>query len=235
MDGQPANAEFGLRAGEHILRGGKLEQPVFITGLRLAFDGTAFVALEKGSKPLTRFLTGQSTFKKPLSNTLVFETLLQTRNMVLEQLLKTVQAAGDELVPLEDAPADDQLAALDLGDDGDSGPQTSPVKKKSRIASKAVLLPQLPETIVVNYPGSDWEVEVLTENANRAVHMKFTVENMDTLFALVAEDLSSGAVKRKRPLQGQTRPSRAHGSQQIITRCSTQFRNNKQQQQQTTY
>jgi hypothetical protein len=230
MDGQPANTEFGLRAGEHILRGGKLQHPVLITGLRLALDGTAFVALAKESGPLTRFLTGKSTAKKPLSKTLVFETLLQTRNMVLDQLLKAVQAGGVGVVPLEDAPADDQLAALDLGDDDDSGPQASHVKKKGRTPSKAVLLPQLPETIVVNYPGSDWEVEVLTEKANRAVHMKFTVENMDSLFALVAEDLSSGAVKRKRPSQGQTRPSRAHGSQHIITRCGAQLRNNKQQQ-----
>ncbi len=88
MDRQPANTEFGLRCGEQIIRGGKLEHPLLITGLRLAVDGTAFVALAKESGPLTRFLTGQSTAKKPLSKTLVFETLLQTRNVAVEQLLK---------------------------------------------------------------------------------------------------------------------------------------------------
>jgi hypothetical protein len=216
MDRQPANTEFGLRAGEQILRGGMLQHPVLITGLRLALDGTAFVALAKESGPLTRFLTGQSTATKPLSKTLVIETLLQTRNMAVEQLLKAVRAGGVGVVPLADASADDQLAVLDLGDDDDSGPQASPVKKKGRTPSKAVLLPQLPETIVVDYPGSDWQVEVLTENANRAVHVKFTVENMDALFALVAEDLNSGGVKRKRPSQGHSRPSRAHCSQHII-------------------
>ena len=225
MDRQPANTEFGLRDGEQILRGGKLEHPLLITGLRLAVDGTAFVALAKETGPLTRFLTGKSTAKKPLSKTLVFETLLQTRNVAVEQLLKAVRAGGIGVVPLADAPADDQLAALELGDDDESGPQASPVKKKGRTLSKAVLLPQLPETIVVDYPGSDWQVEVLCEKANRSVHVKFTVENMDALFALVAEDLSSGDVKRKRLSQGPTRPSRAHFSQHIITRCSTQFRN----------
>jgi hypothetical protein len=209
MDGQLANTEFGLRADEQILRGGKLQHPVLITGLRLSLDGTAFVALAKESGPLTRFLTGQSTAKKPLSKTLVFETLLQTRNTALEQLFKAVQAGAVGVVPLGDVPAN-ELAALDLGDEEDSGPQGSPVKKKGRFLSKAVLLPQLPETVVVEYPGSDWQVEVLTEKFNRAVHLKFTVDNMNTLFALVAEDLRSGDVKRKRPSQGQTRPCRAH-------------------------
>jgi hypothetical protein len=223
MDHQSANTEFGLRAGEQILRGGKLQHPVLITGLRLSLDGTAFVALTKDSVPLTRFLTGKSTAQKHLSKTLVIETLLQTRNMAVEQLLKAVQAGGVGVVPLANGSADDQLAVLDLGDDEDSGPQASPLKTKSRTPSKAVLLPQLPETIVVDYPGSDWQVEVLTEKANRAVHVKFTVENMDALFALVAEDLSSGGVKRKRPSQGRAHPAvQAHCSQHIITQCSSQ-------------
>ena len=51
---------------------------------------------------------------------------------------------------------------------------------------------------MVNYPGSDWQVEVLTELGYRTVYMKFTVENMDTLLSLVERDLSSGAIKRKR-------------------------------------
>ncbi len=225
MDGHPANTEFGLRADEQILRGGELQQPVLITGLRLSLDGTPCVALEKGSGPLTRFLTGKSAAKKPLSKTMVFETLLRIRNVAVEQLLKTVRAGGVGVVPLADAPADDQLAALDLGDDDDSGPKASPVKKKGRTPSKAVLLPQLPETSVVDYPGSDWQVEVVCEKANRAVHVKFTVENMDALSALVAEDLSNGDVKRKRPSQGQTRPPRGHCFQHIITRCITQFCN----------
>jgi hypothetical protein len=223
MDGHPANTEFGLRADEQILRGGKLQHPVLITGLLLSCDGAAFVALAKESGPLTRFLTGKSTAQKPLSKTLVFENLLQTRNMVLEKHFKALQGVG--VVPLADAPANDLLAGLDLGDDDDSEPQGNPVKKKSRTQSKAVLLPQLPETIMVEYPGSDWQVEVLTEKSSRVVHMKFTVYNMDALFALVAEDLSSGTVKRNRLSHGQTRPSRAHSSQLIITRCSTQCRN----------
>mgnify|MGYP002810030557 CR=1 FL=1 len=111
---------------------------------------------------------------------------------------------------MADAPANDLLAGLDLGDDDDSEPQGNPVQKKSRTQSKAVLLPQLPETIMVEYPGSGWQVEVLTEKSSRIVHVKFTVYNMDALFALVAEDLSNGDVKRKRPSQGQTRPFRAH-------------------------
>jgi hypothetical protein len=225
MDRQPANTEFGLRDGEEILRGGKLQHPVLITGLRLSLGGTAFVALAKESGPLTRFLTGKSTAKKPLSKTLVFETLLQTRNVAVEHLLKAVRAGGVGVVPLADAPADDQLAGLDLGDDDDGEPQASPVKKKGRTLSKAVLLPQLPETIVVDYPGSDWQVEVLCEKPNRVVHVKFTAENMDALFALVAEDLSNGDVKRKRHSQGQTRPPRGYCSQHIITRCITQFCN----------
>jgi len=213
-----ANTEFGLRANEQLLRGGKLKHPVLMSGLRLSRDGTAFVALTKESGPLTRFLTGKALTGKPLSNTLVFETLMKTRNMVVEQRLRAVRtgAGGVGAVPLEDAPADDQLAALGLGDDDDSGPQASPVKKKGRTPSNAVLLLQLPDTLVVDYPGSDWEVEVLTELVGyRTVHMKFSMENMDALFALVAEDLSSGNVKRKRLSQGQTRPSRAHCSQYI--------------------
>ena len=173
-------------------------QPELITGLRRSADGNAFVALTKESASLSRFLTGKGLHGRPLSKTLVFETLMKTRNLVVEQRLNAVRAAGVEAVPLADAPADDQLAALDLGDDGDSGGQASPGTEKGRAPSKVVLLAQLPDTLVVNYPGSDWQVEVLTELGYRTVYMKFTVENMDTLLSLVERDLSSGAIKRKR-------------------------------------
>ena len=202
MAGQ--SAEFGLRSTEDILRGGKMLQPALITGLRRSADGNAFVALTKESASLSRFLTGKGLHGRPLSNTLVLETLRKTRNLMVEQLLNAVRAAaGVEAVPLADAPlvdalADDQLAALDLGDDGVSGGQGSPGTKKGRAPRKVILLAQLPDSVVVNYPGSDWQVEVLTELGYRTVYMRFTVENMDTLFSLVQRDLSSGAIKRKR-------------------------------------
>ncbi len=139
----------------------------------------------KEGGPLTRFLTGQSR-KTPLSKTLVFETLAKIRNEVIQQRLQAVRAGGVEAVPLEDAAGDDQLVGLDLGDDGDSGPQGSLGKKICRGPNKSVLRAQSPDTIVVDYPGSDWQVEVLSELGNRTVHMEFTVANMNALFALVA-------------------------------------------------
>ena len=179
-------------------------QPALITGLRRSADGNAFVALTKESASLSRFLTGKGLHGRPLSNTLVIETLRKTRNFMVEQLLNVVRAeAGVEAVPLPgarlvDALADDPQAALDLGDIGVCRVHGSSSSKKGRALRKVVLLPQLPDSVVVNYPGSDWQVEVLTELGYRTVYMRFTVENMDTLFSLVQRDLSSGAIKRKR-------------------------------------
>ena len=198
MAGPATNTEFGLRATENLLRGGKLLQPELITGLRMSADGSAFVALTKDSASLSRFLTGRGLHGRPLSKTLVFETLMKSRNLVVEQQLLAVRAGEVGAVPLADAPPDDQLASLDLGDDGDIERLARPSPTKGRSPGKVVLLAQLPDTLVVEYPGSDWQVEVLTELGYRTVHMKFTVENMDRLLAMVEEDVLSGSIKRRR-------------------------------------
>ncbi len=86
----------------------------------------------------------------------------------------------------------DDVDALGL----DDAPTTSPLKAKR--PRKIAILSQMPESVSVSYPGSDWVVEVLPEANNKAVHMALTDENMKALYQLVQLDLAGGEVKRPR-------------------------------------
>lgn len=74
----PAEVRFGLEETEVVLRGGFLQEPVVIGGCRLV-DGRVFLPLLKGDIRLSNFLTDEQGHQRPLSRTMVFETIQKLR------------------------------------------------------------------------------------------------------------------------------------------------------------
>lgn len=183
---------LGLDASEECLRGGKLGGPVILTNLRTTNSGAKFLKLAKDNKHLCFFLTGKGCSDRPLSNSLVFETLASARNEVVNRLFAQITAEGVSHADSQDS-EQDKVAALGFDDE----PAVSPTKSKRH--RKIATLLQMPETVAVEFPGSDWTVDVLPESSNKAVHMALTAENMTVLFQLVQHDLASGVVKREKP------------------------------------
>ena len=74
----PAAAHLGLLETEVVLRGGFLQQPVIIGGCKVS-DGRVFLPLLKGDMRLSNFLTDEPSGTRPLSRSLVFETIQKLR------------------------------------------------------------------------------------------------------------------------------------------------------------
>jgi hypothetical protein len=198
--GEQCGVTFGLRGGEQVIRGGLLKKPELLTNLIVDSQGRVFVPLTKtgpNTGTLTRFLTGK--FKgHPLAKTLVFEKLQAARNTKVQQILLGEVADGPAPV------ANGEGAALEadgkaLEAEGGSSP--------GKFRNQRVLLAAAKPTVTITYPGSDWEVEVQTAGAIKAVSMLLSEHNMQRLFDLVAADLRGGEVVRQRHGVGTTRPA----------------------------
>ena len=74
----PAEVGLGLLSTEVVLRGGFLLEPVIIGGCKVS-DGRVFMPLLKGDSRLSNILTDEQGHKRPLSRTLVFETIQKLR------------------------------------------------------------------------------------------------------------------------------------------------------------
>ena len=74
----PSAAQLGLLETEVVLRGGFLQEPVIIGGCKV-LDGRVFMPLLKGDIRLSNFLTDEPSGQRPLSRSLVFETIQKLR------------------------------------------------------------------------------------------------------------------------------------------------------------
>jgi hypothetical protein len=183
---------LGLGSTEECLRGGNLDGPVLLTNLKTLASGAKFVRLAKDDKQLSVFLTGKGRWTRALSNTLVFENLARARNDIVNKLFAQLATEGAAQSDSQEPGEPDDVAGLGL----DEAPTTAPVKAKR--PRKIAIFSQMPEAVSVEYPGSDWIVDVLPEANNKAVHMALTDENMKALYQLVQLDLAGGEVKRPR-------------------------------------
>ena len=76
---QDQPVEFGLKPGELLLRGGRLDHPLVLSDVRWA-DGKPFFDLHKDSMELCMPLTRQKRYTRPLSGWPLFEELKWIRN-----------------------------------------------------------------------------------------------------------------------------------------------------------
>ena len=187
---------LGCLPTELVIRGGRLQEPLVLTGLREA-NGKQFVTLSKASSVLNRFLRKSSVCKRPLAGTLVFEKLTKLRNDAYQQLL--IQAASG---PVEAPQEQDDLAAL-LDLDASPGvivassPCDAPASKRIRIPRRLAV--QVPRTLTVTMQasaGQQWEVILLAECARKNPAMEASAANFTKLLEWVEADLHDDQVRR---------------------------------------
>lgn len=132
----PDPVHVGLADSEVVLRGGYLAEPVIIGGCIVA-DGRKFMPLLKGDVRLSNFLTPLRANERPLSRTLVIETIQKLRNDFI--LAAGMPAAGEEEDYAEEMEAD--------------GAPAEQRARRRRAASERAL-PQYAE-IIVQKPGHE--------------------------------------------------------------------------------
>jgi hypothetical protein len=186
---------LGCLATELVLRGGRLQEPLLLTGLRVV-NGKQFITLSKSNYVLNRFLSKSSSCKRPLAGTLVFEKLTKLRNDGYQQLL--IQAAS---VPEDNQQEQaDPTAILDLDSSPGiivaSSPGDEPASKRrfpKRLAAQVHLT--LPATMQ-QLGRESWELTMLSESARHNPAMEASAANFAALLAWVEADLSDEGVRR---------------------------------------
>jgi hypothetical protein len=187
---------LGCLPTEVVLRGGRLQEPLVLTGLRVV-NGKQFVTLCKASSVLNRFLCKSSVCKRPLAGTLVFEQLTKLRNEAYQRLL--AQAASEPCEPQEEQA--DLAALLDL--DASPGvlvaslPVDASAAKRIRLPKR--LAAQLPKTLTVTMEasaGMRWEVTLLAECARKSPAMEASAANFSSLLEWVEADLHDDHIRR---------------------------------------
>ena len=194
----------GLHKTELVLRGGFLDTPAVLTGLRVV-EGRQYVTLHKHNKTLVRFLTGKATFRRPLARTAIIEGLMAARALKQKTLIADSEASVESA-----APGDDDDDDLDLAD----GPKSSAVTPAKRTSWRKAFVnkTQLPlaDVVEVLRPGSDpFRPRMLlsTVRGNEAVAIEATADNLEVVLCAVRDDESSvapsgttgGGEPRKRP------------------------------------
>ncbi len=77
---------LGCLPDEIVLRGGLLPKPVIVSNIRVV-AGAPYLYLIKSNSVLCQFLAGQTSCKRPLVKTSVFETLQLARNTRFKALI----------------------------------------------------------------------------------------------------------------------------------------------------
>jgi hypothetical protein len=187
--------ELGCLDTELVLRGGRLPEPLLLTGLRVV-NGKQFVTLSKSNSVLNRFLSNSSTCKRPLAGTLVFEKLTKLRNDGYRQLL-TQAASG----PGDGHEGQADLAAL-LDLDASPGvivassPGDEPADQR-RFRKRFV--DQVPRTLTATMQQLGrvaWELTMLSEGGRKNPAMEASAANFVALLEWVNADLNDEAVRR---------------------------------------
>jgi hypothetical protein len=218
----------GCQTSEIVVRGGYLKEPRVFTRLQCV-NGKAFLMLWKSSRELVAFLSNEPAFKRPLSKTLVFETLASLRHEACRKLLAE-RAAPVQVEAAPGASTDD--FALSLGLDSGSaaimdeaGPALADVaeesgtkrRKRLRREREKLIRRQMPATVEVEYPRDGrepWRVLMLAAGGNVAPAIEATAANLQTLFELVDVQILGGDVRRSRFGAGCEEPKKGpHGPQ----------------------
>ena len=185
-------SEVSDHSDELVLRGGFLPRPEVLTGLR-AIDGARFVHIWKVCPTLNKFLTRESSSRRPLSRSSILDELTKAKNEMVDALMGSLRKKLAE----EDNNAEDKAAALDL--DADWVDSEKPAQKKQNKRAK-LTAHQLPLTSVLEFQlpsGLTWKPRVLVE-ARCAVAVEATQENFQILFDAVTGEIQEGNFKRRR-------------------------------------
>jgi hypothetical protein len=153
-----------------ILDGGLLPGPIVP---KLSFeDGRHWIELAQEHTGLTRFLTGMCFSKRPLMKVTVIKQLMAMRNKGCRQ------AASPDA-------GDDGVAELGLDDSA-----SSPVKRRKQGEVMEPPDEAFVECEYERHDGSKWVALVLRGSSNKKVHLEFTTENMQILFAETRQELA---------------------------------------------
>ncbi len=179
---------IGLLATELAVRVGSGQEPIILTKLT-EVEGKVFVNLWKADPPLAKFLTGGRACKNLLAKINVFEKLAEARNAEVVKLMQDVEQPA----ALQDVDLADQLGVNEAIVPAASKP------KKRRVMLKTLRM-QLPYAIPVGITLADgeiWNPMVLVAEANRAVALEATADNLATLRMWVIRELEDGRDKEE--------------------------------------
>ena len=189
----------GLHSTELVLRGGSLNGPSVLSGLRVV-DDKQFLHLQQSNPVLCKFLTGKAACFRPMAKTSVVEELRKLRDRAYKEALDGLLAASvpAPLVNAPAAPVDD----LDLDAPGVEPAalvDATAASRSSRSLLRAARM-QVPRTTTVTCqrPGAaPWSVTLLLENGRGAPAMWATSANFDRLLELVRAEIASDTFRRK--------------------------------------
>jgi hypothetical protein len=183
---------LGLLPNEIVIRGGLLLKPVIVSNVSVV-AGAHYLVLIKSNPVLCQFLAGQTSCKRPLVKTMVFETLQKARNTKFKELVEEARGASGDLGPGEadDADIEDKLG-LDL-----DVVVSSPTKGKRKVAISR-LVAQVPSAAKVSMLGGEWCPMMLMEGSTKAPAIEATPDNLRRLFDMAQAEMEDGIAKRAR-------------------------------------